>query len=381
MLFEPSSAEVTQNNTFLRYQRQLHLPEWGRLQQERLANTRVLLVGMGGLGCPVSLYLSAAGVGVLGFIDADVVSLSNLQRQVLYTPDDVGLPKVSVAQQRLNTFNPEIKLIAIEAELAAENVLHYFNDFDIIVDCSDNLRVRYLINDTCQFLKKPWIYGSVYRFEGQVACFLPEPGCYRCIYPESPAAHVVPSCTEAGVLGTVPGLIAQFQATEVLRLVGEWGQGLSQHLLVTDLKTFDFHKLKRPIDEYCLACGLEAELNLSQYEKVQEDSVVLLMGVETYALQIGIQSLDVREDLERQEGYLPGEHISMTTLLTLSRENLLKRLNPQVPLLVYCQKGLRSAQAVAYLQRKGFSQVFSLRGGYERWASYQMLQLRNAASQ
>lgn len=371
----PSSAEVAQD-LFLRYQRQLHLPEWGLSQQEKLAKTRVLLVGMGGLGCPVALYLCAAGVGTLGLLDDDVVSLSNLQRQVLYTPQDVGLPKVKVAQQYLRTFNPEVKLHAIEAPLQASNALAHLANFDIIVDCSDNLAVRYLINDVCQYLKKPWVYGSVYRFEGQVACFLPEPGCYRCIYPEQPHADVVPSCTEAGVLGTVPALIAQMQATEVLRLVGQWGTGLERQLLLADLKAFDFHKLQRPIDKACHACSQQAHLDLARYAS----STVPLMSVETYATQ-SIETLDVRTEVERESGFLPGKHLVMDTLLALSQENLLQVLNPRVPLLVYCQKGLRSAQVVAHLQSKGFAQVLSLQGGYERWESYQSLQHRNAASQ
>lgn len=370
------SAEVAQD-LFLRYQRQLHLPEWGISQQKKLGQTRVLLVGMGGLGCPVALYLCAAGVGTLGLMDDDLVSLSNLQRQVLYTPEEIGLPKVHAAKQHLSAFNPEVNLHVIEAALDINNAIDHIANFDIIVDCSDNLAVRYLINDTCQVLKKPWVYGSVYRFEGQVACFLPEPGCYRCIYPAPAAADVVPSCTEAGVLGTVPAFIAQLQATEVLRLVGEWGPGLSQHLLLADLKAFDFHKLQRPVDKACRACGAGAVMDLSH---LSETLALPLMRADEYAAQ-PIQALDIRDDKERQAGYLPGLHLAMDALLALSQENLLQVLNPRVPLLVYCQKGLRSAQAVVYLQSKGFSQIYSLQGGYERWESYQARQHRNAASQ
>ena len=309
-------------------------------------------------------------------MDDDVVSMSNLQRQVLYTPEDVGLPKVQVAQRRLKDFNAEVDLHIIEAPLEARHGLTHLANFDIIVDCSDNLAVRYLINDACQALNKTWVYGSVYRFEGQVACFPPEPGCYRCIYPEQPHADVVPSCTEAGVLGTVPALIAQLQATEVLRLVGQWGPGLDRHLLLADLKSFDFHKLQRPVNRGCQACGQEAHFEPERYAS----STVPMMSVEAYAAQ-PIESLDIRAEKERVSGFLPGKHLAMEALLALSQENLLQVLNPRVPLLVYCQKGLRSARVVAYLQSKGFSQVFSLQGGYERWDSYQSLRHRNAASQ
>ena len=349
----------------LRYQRQLHLPGWGNEAQQALARARVLLVGMGGLGCPVSLYLTAAGVGTLGLMDEDRVSLSNLQRQVLYASTDVGALKVEAAARRLKALNPDLNCEVFAEALTAFNAQERFADFDLIVDCTDNLRTRYLMNDLAQLMGKPWVYGSVYRFEGQVASFPPQPGCYRCLYPELPADDVVPSCSEAGVLGTLPGTVGQIQATEVLRQIAQWGPGLSQQVLIMDLKHMDFHKLKRPVNPDCTACGPQAVFDARHY-LLPEDNVPCLTPDEvTPELHI----LDVRETWERASGYLEGAHIPLGDLEALSEENLLQVVNPRVPLLVYCQKGLRSAKAVTYLQNKGFSQIFSLRGGYENWVT------------
>lgn len=355
----------------LRYQRQLQLPEWSLEAQQQLAQTRVLLVGLGGLGCPVALYLTAAGVGQLTLVDADRVSLSNLHRQVLYTPDDVGALKVEAAAARLRALNPQLQCETLPEHLTPENVLALFGAADVIVDCTDNLLTRYLINDVCQHLQKTWIYGSVYRFEGQVSTFTGEPrsGCYRCLYPEMPAASAIPSCSEAGVFGTLPGTVAQIQATEVLRQMGQWSEGLSRHVLLLDLKAMSFHRLKKPYDKNCLACGTQACLDLSRY--TLQDPLAGVPLWDAVAIPEHYQVLDVREKLERLGGYLDGLHVPLAELRTLSSEKLLQVLNPEVPLLVYCQKGLRSAQAVTYLQHHGFRQVFSLRGGYENWSSSQ----------
>ncbi len=355
----------------LRYQRQLQLPEWCPEAQQQLAHTRVLLVGMGGLGCPVALYLTAAGVGQLTLVDGDQVSLSNLHRQVLYTPDDVGTLKVVAAAKRLHAFNPQLHCNVVAEPLRASNVLSLFHDADIIVDCTDNLMTRYLINDVCQHLQKPWIYGSVYRFEGQVSTFTgqPQSGCYRCLYPDMPAPAAIPSCSEAGVLGTLPGTVAQLQATEVLRQIGQWSEGLSGHVLLLDLKAMHFHRLKRTHNTNCLACGTGAQLDLSRY--TTPDPLAGIPLWEAAVIPPHYQVMDVREKSERLGGYLEGVHIPLAELHTLSLEKLLQVLNPEVPLLVYCQKGLRSAQAVTYLQHQGFRQVFSLHGGYENWSSSQ----------
>lgn len=353
----------------LRYQRQLQLPEWGLAAQERLAASRVVLVGMGGLGCPVALYLAAAGVGTLVLLDADAVALSNLHRQVLYGPDDVGKPKVEVAAQRLQALNPDLRCEVIPEDLTPDNVLQIVEHADIVVDCTDNLGARYLMNDVCQSLQKPWVYGSVYRFEGQVSTFtgVPTTGCYRCLYPHMPAAEVLPTCNEAGVLGTLPGTVAQLQATEVLRQVAQWGEGLSRHVLLLNLKDMVFHRLEKPYAETCLACGPAAHLDLSRYGTLEPVKEVPLW--DAAEIPDAYQVLDVRESAERLGGYLAGEHVPLAELTALSSEKLMQVLNPELPLLVYCQKGLRSAQAVAYLQNNGFRQVFSLRGGYENWNS------------
>ncbi len=358
---------------WLRYQRQLYLPEWSEAAQVRLSHLRVLIVGVGGLGCPISVYLAAAGVEHITLVDPDTVSLSNLHRQILFTPVDVGKPKVEVTQNRLREMNADLNLRSIQEPFSADNAETLLSDHDLVIDGADNLSVTYLINDACQYFKLPWIYGSVYRFEGQVASFEPGPGCFRCLYPEPPPAEAIPTCNEAGILGMVVGTAANLQALEVMRLIGQWEQGLEQEMLLLNLKTMDFHKMKLPTDPQCLGCGPDAvpleqrlkSLTAAEPSHGSGRSDWDIAAAEAHLRHYPERVLDVRSFEERRGGSLTGLHVPLQELKELQPQKLEDMLNPEVPLLVYCQKGMRSRQAVDYLLSRGFKQVYSLAGGYE----------------
>ncbi|MET0387117.1 MAG: molybdopterin-synthase adenylyltransferase MoeB [Polyangiales bacterium] len=240
-----------------RYSRHLLLPEVGEKGQEKLLNARVLLLGAGGLGSPAALYLAAAGIGTLGVIDADVVDTSNLQRQVLHGTESVGKPKVQSAQKRLHDLNPDVKVLAFEERLNSGNVDRIFDQgWDVIVDGLDNFATRYLVNDASVWKNIPVVHGSIFRFDGQVTTFKPKVGpCYRCLYPEPPPAHLAPSCSEAGVLGILPGVVGTIQATEAIKLVLEQGEPLVGRLLMYDSLQMKFRNLKLRRDPSCPLCG------------------------------------------------------------------------------------------------------------------------------
>jgi molybdopterin/thiamine biosynthesis adenylyltransferase/rhodanese-related sulfurtransferase len=240
-----------------RYSRHLLLPEVGEKGQEKMLKARVLLLGAGGLGSPAALYLAAAGIGTLGIIDADVVDVSNLQRQVLHGSESVGTPKVESGRKRIADLNPDVKVIAFEERLTSANVDRIFDqDWDVIVDGLDNFATRYLVNDASVWKDIPVVHGSIFRFDGQVTTFKPKVGpCYRCLYPEPPPAHLAPSCSEAGVLGVLPGVIGMIQATEALKIVLEQGEPLIGRLLMYDSLNMKFRNLKLRRDPNCPVCG------------------------------------------------------------------------------------------------------------------------------
>ena len=230
---------------FDRYRRHLSLPEVGLEGQQRMLESKVLLIGVGGLGSPLALYLTAAGVGTIGLVDDDVVDASNLQRQVLYTTDDVGRPKVEVAQSRMRALNPDVEVRVYRERLSSGNALEIFEPYDIVIDGTDNFPTRYLSNDACVLLGKPNIYGSIYRFEGQASVFDARAGpCYRCLYPEPPPPGSVPSCAEGGVLGVLPGIIATIQATEAIKLLVGNGRSLAGRLLIYDAMEMEFTEFR-----------------------------------------------------------------------------------------------------------------------------------------
>src|SRR5438105_551397 len=241
----------------LRYSRHLIMPEVGMEGQLKLKNAKVLLIGTGGLGAPLGLYLAAAGVGKLGLVDFDVVDFTNLQRQVTFGTSDVGKPKSEAARSRLANLNPDIQIQSFETQVTSANALELFKDFDVIVDGTDNFPTRYLVNDACILLRKPNVYGSIFRFEGQASVFAPHLGgpCYRCLYPEPPPPGMVPSCAEGGVLGVLPGIIGCIQATEILKLAIGKGTSLVGRLVLFDALDMKFRELKLRRDPQCPVCG------------------------------------------------------------------------------------------------------------------------------
>ncbi|MHA7633187.1 molybdopterin-synthase adenylyltransferase MoeB [Corallococcus sp. M7] len=251
-----------------RYRRHLILPEVGEEGQAKLLKSKVLLLGAGGLGSPAALYLAAAGVGTLGVVDADVVDLSNLQRQVLHTLERRGQPKVQSAKAALEALNPDVKVVPFQERLTTANVERILADFDLVLDGGDNFPTRYLLNDACVLMGKPNIHGSVFRFEGQVTTFLPGQGpCYRCLYPSPPPPELAPSCAEAGVLGVLPGLIGMLQATEALKLLLGVGESLVGRLVTFDALGTRFQELKLRRDPECPVCAPGAKVELIDYEQ------------------------------------------------------------------------------------------------------------------
>src|SRR5580698_3370381 len=264
---EPPTAALSKEE-ILRYSRHLIMPEVGMEGQLKLKNAKVLLVGTGGLGAPLGLYLSAAGVGRLGLVDFDVVDFTNLQRQVTFGTSDVGKFKSEAARERLSNLDPNIQIEAFETKLTSENALELFKDFDVIVDGTDNFPTRYLVNDACILLGKPNVYGSIFRFEGQATVFgMPGGPCYRCLYPEPPPPGLVPSCAEGGVLGILPGLLGVIQATEVIKLILGVGEPLIGRLLLVDAAAMSFRTLKLRKNPECPVCGTHEIKQLIDYDQ------------------------------------------------------------------------------------------------------------------
>src|SRR6516165_1320304 len=251
-----SPVEQLTKDEVLRYSRHLIMPEVGMEGQLKLKQARVLTIGAGGLGAPLSLYLAAAGVGTLGMVDFDVVDFTNLQRQVIHDTDDVGRPKLHSAQETIQEINPNVTVVGYETRLSSENALEILKDYDIIADGTDNFPTRYLVNDACVLLGKPNVYGSIFRFEGQASVFATKEGpCYRCLYPEPPPPGLVPSCAEGGVLGILPGLVGVIQATETIKLILGSGEPLIGRLLLVDALSMRFRELKLRKNPHCPVCG------------------------------------------------------------------------------------------------------------------------------
>ena len=360
-----SPAELT------RYSRHLVLPEVGPEGQARLKASSVLLIGAGGLGSPLALYLAAAGVGRLGLVDFDKVELSNLQRQVLHGTRDVGRPKLDSARDRLADVNPHVQLDTYEARFSATNARQICADYDLIIDGTDNFPTRYLANDVSVLLGKPNVYGSIYRFEGQVSVFHPAAGgpCYRCLYPEPPPPGMVPSCAEGGVLGVLPGIVGTLQATEALKLLLGVGRPLRARLLLFDALSMRFDELKLARDPECRLGGENASItDLIDYEH--------FCGIRTDPSQLDpeqlrsllgqVSLLDVREPWEWETGHLNASLIPLGQL-----ESRLAELDPGADWVVYCQSGGRSSKASQILRQHGFSQVRNLRGGMRAWQDSQ----------
>jgi len=359
-----------------RYARHLTLPQVGTAGQQRLKAARVLLVGVGGLGSPASLYLAAAGIGSIGLVDHDAVDVTNLQRQVLYGTSDVGRPKLDAALARLHDVNPHVRFTTHDARLTSSNALEILADYDVIVDGSDNFPTRYLVNDACALLGKPDVYGSIHRFDGQVSVFHAERGpCYRCLFRDPPPPELVPSCAEGGVLGVLPGIVGSLQAAEAIKLVLGMGEPLVGRLLLIDALTMRFRELALARDPDCPLCGQRATItHLIDYEAfcgtrppAPEDGSMELTPLELRdALAAGrpMVLLDVREPWEFDLCHLPESvHIPLGSLPERVGE-----LTAGAEIVTICHSGSRSLQAARFLKAQGHDNVRSLRGGVEGWA-------------
>jgi sulfur-carrier protein adenylyltransferase/sulfurtransferase len=363
-----------------RYSRHLIMPEVGMEGQRKLRRARVLVVGAGGLGSPALSYLAASGVGTIGIVDFDVVDLTNLQRQIIYTTDDVGRPKLEAATERIRGINPEVRVRTHAARLTSDNALQILGDYDVVVDGTDNFPTRYLVNDACVMLGKPDVYGSVFRFDGQASVFcLPDGPCYRCVYPAPPPPGLVPSCAEGGVLGVLPGIIGTIQATEAVKLILGKGESLAGRLLVLDGMKMRFRELKLGKDPECPVCGEHPTVTkLVDYEQFcgsrVEEAEGESIGDEweipprTLRERLGkgeeIVVLDVRNPEETQISRIEG-----SILIPLGElPERVAELSTADQIVVYCRVGGRSAKAVELLRSVGFRKVKSLAGGINAWA-------------
>ena len=359
----------------LRYSRHLTLPDVGLEGQSKLRDARVLLVGAGGLGSPAALYLAAAGVGTLGLVDFDLVDLSNLQRQILYGTSGIGSAKTESARARLRDINPHVQLATFAERLTSANALTILRDFDIVVDGSDNFPTRYLVNDACVLLGKPDVYGSVFRFDGQVSVFYAKQGpCYRCLYAEPPPPDLVPSCAEGGVLGVLPGVIGSLQALEAIKLIVGFGEPLIGRLLLFDGRRMQFRELALEKDPECPVCGIHPTVtSLIDYEAFcGEVGRGTGDGVEISAQELqrergskpDLVLLDVREPREAQIARIEGARL--IPLRELPRR--LAELPGHAEIVTHCHHGQRSLQAREILKGAGFANVRSLAGGIDAWS-------------
>ncbi|MCS7133787.1 MAG: molybdopterin-synthase adenylyltransferase MoeB [Candidatus Caldarchaeum sp.] len=357
-----------------RYGRHLIIPEVGMVGQRKLKAAKVLVVGAGGLGSPISLYLAAAGVGHIGLVDFDVVDESNLQRQVLYTTRDVKRPKLQAAAERLTAMNPYIEVETYETRLTSENALDIIKNYDIVVDGTDNFPTRYLVNDACVLLGKPNVYGSIFRFDGQVSVFDARRGpCYRCLYPEPPPPGLVPSCAEGGVLGVLPGVVGALQAMETIKLIVGIGDPLVGRLLLFDGLHMSFTELKLRKDPNCKVCGPNPTVReLIDYEAFcgvtpSQDTSMHITPEELHQkLQRGekVFLLDVREPVEYEIC-----HLENAVLIPLSKlPERVNELSLTDEIVAYCHTGVRSGMAVKLLRDLGFRRVRNLAGGIDAWA-------------
>ena len=362
----------------LRYSRHLIMPEVGMDGQLKLKAAKVLLIGTGGLGAPLGLYLTAAGVGRLGLVDFDVVDFTNLQRQVTFTTQDVGKRKIEAARDRLHGLNPEIQIDTHEVKLTSENALDILRDYDIIVDGTDNFPTRYLVNDACVLLGKPNVYGSIFRFEGQATVFALDDGpCYRCLYPEPPPPGLVPSCAEGGVLGVLPGIVGSIQANETIKLIIGRGESLKGRLLIFDALKMKFRELRLRKNPDCPICGTHRTVTkLIDYEEFcglrgqeAQQPAAQVPEMEPVELKRKLDAgedvfiLDVREPHEYQICHLNGHLIPLGDL-----PKRVSELDSARTIVAHCRSGMRSGQAVEFLRTAGFRKVWNLKGGILAWS-------------
>jgi molybdopterin/thiamine biosynthesis adenylyltransferase/rhodanese-related sulfurtransferase len=381
-----SSVDLSKDE-ILRYSRHLILPEVGLEGQKKLKAAKVLMVGAGGLGAPLGLYLAASGIGRIGIVDFDVVDFTNLQRQVIHGTKDVGKKKLDSAAESMLDINPYMQIDKYEVALSSENALEIIKDYDMVIDGTDNFPTRYLVNDACVLLKKPNVYGSIFRFEGQATIFAyPGGPCYRCLYPEPPPPGLVPSCAEGGVLGILPGIIGLVQATEAVKLILGVGEPLIGRLMLYDALAMRFRELKLRRNPECPVCGDNPSIHMlidyhefcgvphpgAEAEPAPAPQAGYVSDTEIDAVALkakfdrgdNFQFIDVREVHEHQICNIPGAKL-------IPMGDVAKRvseLDPNVELVVYCKSGVRSAKACAFLRQSGFKNVKNMIGGILAWS-------------
>ena len=374
---EPPVTTLSKDE-ILRYSRHLIMPEVGMEGQIKLKNAKVLLVGAGGLGAPLGLYLAAAGVGKIGIVDFDVVDFTNLQRQVIHGTKDVGRKKLDSAYDSMRDINPNVHIDRYDVALTSENALEIISGYNMVVDGTDNFPTRYLVNDACVILKKPNVYGSIFRFEGQATVFATEDGpCYRCLYPEPPPPGLVPSCAEGGVLGILPGIIGLVQATEAVKLILGVGESLVGRLMLYDALAMKFRELKLRKNPECPACGdhptITKLIDYQQFCGIPQHTpeVAVVEGdIEPKDVKAKLnrgdkfQFIDVREPHESQICSIPGA--KLIPLGELPKR--LSELDPASEIIAHCKSGMRSAKAVDLLKQSGFKKARNMKGGILAWS-------------
>jgi adenylyltransferase/sulfurtransferase len=382
MTAPPGQASLS-NEEILRYSRHLIIPEVGIEGQLKLKAAKVLLVGTGGLGAPLALYLAAAGVGKIGLVDFDTVDFTNLQRQVIHFTSDVGRKKLDSAAEKMKAINPFVEIVRHEVALTSENALDILKDYDLVVDGTDNFPTRYLVNDACVLLGKPNVYGSIFRFEGQATVFAYEGGpCYRCLYPEPPPPGLVPSCAEGGVLGILPGTIGLIQATETVKLILGIGEPLVGRLLLYDALAMKFRELKLRKNPECPVCGEHPTVTRlidyhqfcgvpqasaappAQETKVNEGEIDVVELKQKIDRGDKFELIDVREPHEYRICNIPG-----AKLIPLGEfPKHLGEFDPAADIVIHCKSGMRSAKACAVLRQNGFQHVRNVVGGILAWS-------------
>jgi adenylyltransferase/sulfurtransferase len=360
----PDSSSPFSESEWLRYTRHIQLPQIGAAGQLKLKQARVLIVGAGGLGSPVSLYLAAAGVGHITLVDGDIVDTTNLQRQILFTQQDVGQSKAMAGQTRLSALNPDIEVTAITEHFTLHNGAQWVEQADLVLDCTDNFATRYLINDLCAYFKKPWVFASIHQFSGQCALFTPGQGhaCFRCLFPESPTN--IADCNAAGVLGVLPGMLGIFQANEALKYLAGLPTPLNNTLLLIEALDLTFRKIKLAQNKDCVVCQQHlapSELTeFYQFECASETcspQEITTSEFESLKNNENIRLLDVRTVAERNAFHIGGQHIPLSEL-----EHAYHSLENTKTIVCYCQSGMRSLKAAQLLNQLGYD-AKSLRGG------------------
>ncbi|OLC26593.1 MAG: molybdenum cofactor biosynthesis protein MoeB [Verrucomicrobia bacterium 13_1_40CM_4_54_4] len=368
---ERSNAMQLSSAELQRYSRHLMMPEVTPDGQRRLKAARVLCIGAGGLGSPAAVYLAAAGMGTIGIVDFDDVDLSNLQRQILHGTKDVGRDKLESARDRLHDINPEIDVQLHKCRFSSENAPQLVSRYDVIVDGSDNFPTRYLSNDVCVFARKPNVYGSVFRFEGQTTVFAPHLGgpCYRCLFPEPPPPDSVPNCAQAGVLGVLPGIIGMLQAIETIKMIVGVGESLVGRLLHFDALKARFRELNLRRDPECPVCGenptIFSPIDYEQFCGARDEEAIPTMSAHELKQKMDAREpfelIDVREGFEYEIARIDGARLIPLGEIAERADELPR----DRPIVVHCHSGRRSAEAVRLLQQRGFGNIYNLEGGID----------------